>query len=552
VSVAGVLFALQKEPLTIELTSLSRLPEEAGSASLPAAVVVREGELASLTEHGEIFKDHRQKHARKELYAAFRGRGRHIPFIRAQYESTGRLKQSVEALLRKAETNRDARIFVLGVQDELFRRILESASPVKSPRGDESPESAIFGLLTLLPGEERIKQEFWGDSDKYRYVRQLILRAARSEDPVLIVGDTGTGKSVVAREIHQLQRPNTPFVVVNCNAIPGDLLESELFGYVPGAFSGANRIKRGLWEMANKGILFLDEVGDLRPDLQGKIFHAIDTKSIRRLGAETEIPVSARIIAATNRDLNMMVQNGQFRKDLLYRLRYFFIPTPELKGDLRTLAVIAQNLWGEITKSEGKLPADVINDLCHHRWPGNVRELDATLRYLNSLFESEPITRAKLNAVFQAQGLLAAYGAESSKANEAALLMVECLKKIRRTDGTLRACEEVLKPLARKSNLTLQIREELERIRVEFRSLLVDRLYFGSQATYAAVARVEELLGQLLALSPRDKPAIATLSRGAVLTNIETATSQLFDEMQRLRALPPVDNHPAVRDTGRS
>jgi transcriptional regulator with PAS, ATPase and Fis domain len=391
-------------------------------------------------------------------------------------------------------------------------------------------------LLKPLPGEAQLSRTFWGDSADYHLVRQLILRAAQIDDPVLILGETGTGKGVAARAIHDLGRRDKPFVEVNCAAVPSELFESELFGYVPGAFTNALRTgKRGLWELAGDGTLFLDEIGDLSLDHQAKILHTLDTPKIRRLGAVTTTNVSARVIAATNRNLWSMVQSGEFREDLYYRLRNFVIFTPDLRDDAHNLELIAQEVWQEITKSNSRLPREILDDLCRHRWPGNVRELRSVLGSLNNFFGTNDLKREHLNAVFQHFGLVAGYERREAEAEEPALLQVECLKKIRRADDTIHACEQELKPLADGLPLGAAARESLLRLRVEMQALMRNRLYFGSQETYQSVERVEENLGQLLGMPPGDARTLARFWRSTLEPDIKQAVVQLFAELEKLR-----------------
>ena len=220
----------------------------------------------------------------------------------------------------------------------------------------------------------------------------MILRAKASDLPVLILGETGTGKSVIARAIHDLgPKPEERFVEVNCGAIPSELLESELFGHVRGAFTGAATTKIGLWEFAGTGTLFLDEIGDLSPNHQVKILRALQEQRIRRLGGTDENPVHARIIAATNSNLYAMVQTGQFRQDLYYRLLQIVIYAPPLRSDSRNIALLAQAHWKELRGDQARLNADVVKELCAMRWPGNVRELHSFLEALNSLHGTEEL-----------------------------------------------------------------------------------------------------------------------------------------------------------------
>jgi len=204
---------------------------------------------------------------------------------------------------------------------------------------------------------------------------------APTDATVLILGETGTGKELVARAIHRLSpRRNLPFVTLNCAAIPNGLLESELFGYERGAFTGALSQKIGRFEMAHRGTLFLDEIGDIPIDLQPKLLRALQEKSFERLGGIRTIPIDVRLVAATNRNLTEMMGEKLFRSDLYYRLRVFPITTPPLRERPDDIPLLAKHFTRKYADKMGrqidKIPADTMRALVEWSWPGNVRELE--------------------------------------------------------------------------------------------------------------------------------------------------------------------------------
>jgi len=224
-----------------------------------------------------------------------------------------------------------------------------------------------------------------GESTAIRAIRELVVRVADAPAPVLIRGETGTGKGLVARAIHaESGRAAGPFVSINCAAIPEGLLESELFGYVRGAFTGAARDHGGLYAEARGGTLFLDEIGEMVPALQAKLLHVIESGSVRPVGGTREVPVDARILAATNRNLAAAVRDGKFREDLLYRLDVVSIALPALRDRREDLPQLAAHL---LTELRGRYPnspvervgAEALALLARHAWPGNVRELSHVL-----------------------------------------------------------------------------------------------------------------------------------------------------------------------------
>jgi formate hydrogenlyase transcriptional activator len=229
------------------------------------------------------------------------------------------------------------------------------------------------------PGQEF--EEIVGSSAALRRVQRLIEVVAPTDANVLILGETGTGKELVARAIHRMSpRKNLPFITLNCAAIPTGLLESELFGYERGAFTGALQQKIGRFEMAHRGTLFLDEVGDIPLDLQPKLLRALQEKAFERLGGTKTIPIDVRLVAATNRNLTQMMGDKLFRSDLYYRLKVFPITTPALRDHPEDIPILVRHFTRKYAMKMGrqidKIPADTMRALANWQWPGNVRELE--------------------------------------------------------------------------------------------------------------------------------------------------------------------------------
>jgi two-component system, NtrC family, response regulator AtoC len=223
-----------------------------------------------------------------------------------------------------------------------------------------------------------------------------LVSAVRST--VLITGETGTGKELVARAVHSRDpRPRTPFVKVNCAAIPDALIESELFGYVRGAFTGAAGSKRGKFSLANGGSIFLDEIGTMNIGLQAKLLRVLQEREIEPLGAERAKQVDVRVIAATNRDLRQLVREGRFLDDLFYRLYVVPIVVPPLRERIEDVPILAtyfiQKHAGRNGKAIDAVEDGVIEWLQQHRWPGNVRELENTIERAVVLSTSSTIKR---------------------------------------------------------------------------------------------------------------------------------------------------------------
>jgi two-component system response regulator PilR (NtrC family) len=224
-------------------------------------------------------------------------------------------------------------------------------------------------------------------------IRRMIAKLARNQAPVFITGESGTGKELAARLIHaQGPRAAGPFVAVNCGAIPQDLVESELFGHKKGSFTGAVSDKEGLFQAASSGTLFLDEVADLPLPAQVKLLRAVQEKSVRPVGAQLEVPVDARIISASHRDLNLEVEQGHFRQDLFYRINVIELRMPPLRERPQDIPILAQQILQRIARphlgeAAVTLSQAAVDALVAYDFPGNVRELENILERANALCE---------------------------------------------------------------------------------------------------------------------------------------------------------------------
>ncbi|HEX5105253.1 MAG TPA: sigma-54 dependent transcriptional regulator [Pirellulaceae bacterium] len=246
---------------------------------------------------------------------------------------------------------------------------------------------------------ERIegKTELVGTSRGMEQVKRLIEKVAPTNSTVLILGETGTGKELVARAVHQNSlRADRPFVAVNCGALPESLIESELFGHRKGAFTGADDHRVGLFEVAHGGTIFLDEIGELPKSMQAKLLRVLESGEIRRVGDNDAFEVDVRVVCATHRNLPEMVEAGNFREDLMYRINTFEIRLPSLRertGDIEALANHLFRRFRPSLKADATLfTPDAIDLLEKHTWPGNVRELANVIEHATILCEAPPIT----------------------------------------------------------------------------------------------------------------------------------------------------------------
>jgi DNA-binding NtrC family response regulator len=265
-------------------------------------------------------------------------------------------------------------------------------------------------LLALKEENRRLRRELAGeyrgmvgDSAAMRAVADTIRRAGSTDATVLVTGESGTGKELAARALHaESRRANAPFVALNCSALPAELIESELFGHVRGAFTGADRDREGVFEAADGGTLFLDEVGDLSPSAQAKLLRVIEEGRVTPVGTAASRPVDVRLVAATNRPLDEMAQRGEFREDLLYRLQVVTLPLPPLRerrADIPPLAVpFIAELAHRHERPVRSLSASARRALVAYDWPGNVRELRNVLERAVVLAEGDELDLAALPA----------------------------------------------------------------------------------------------------------------------------------------------------------
>lgn len=220
-----------------------------------------------------------------------------------------------------------------------------------------------------------------GSSEPIQNVLHLIERVADSDSTILIQGESGTGKELIAKAIHyNSPRANEPFVPINCGAIPSELLESELFGHVKGAFTGAVANRMGRFEMADGGTIFLDEIGDLDPSLQVKLLRALQERSFEPVGSTKTVSVNVRVIAATNVNLENAIENGSFREDLYYRLNVIPMPVPALRERRSDIPQLLSHFMNVFGRNRGKsltgITPDALESLMNYNWPGNIRELE--------------------------------------------------------------------------------------------------------------------------------------------------------------------------------
>jgi PAS domain S-box-containing protein len=308
-------------------------------------------------------------------------------------------------------------------KDGSYLNVLKNASLLKEPDGTiigavetftdisdiEERDEKIEQLSKLLHGNTDF-QGIVGKSEIMQRVFEVVRKAAMSDAPVIIHGETGTGKELVAHAIHDLgPRRDKPYIQVNCAALNEGLLESEMFGHVKGAFTGAHMQRKGRFEAANGGDIFLDEIGDIPLSIQVKLLRILETKQFERVGDYQPIKTDVRIITATHRDLEQLIARGRFREDFFFRINVIPIHLPPLRDRADDIPLLAEHFVRQLQRSSGKeilgVAPEAMDFFVNYRWPGNIRELRGTLEYAFVVAESDRILLKHLPARMTSPGI---------------------------------------------------------------------------------------------------------------------------------------------------
>jgi transcriptional regulator with AAA-type ATPase domain len=524
---------------------------------LPMVYLVERGSLDWLRQFKDAIIDRGTKDERSGLARHLVGKGQDkILMIDANYVESGKAGGGIRVLLSNAKQVGERNLYIIGTDEHIFSTLWAKAG---NPKGSGSPrqrqtrcmdpsfksdDASYYSLFTELLGSCRIPQDlresYVGDSWEVQLIRILISLAAKHDEPVLILGDTGTGKEVVARQIHdQSGRKDKTFIPVNCGGIPLELFESELFGHEKGSFTHAIFQKKGLWEVAGDGTLFLDEIGDLRIDHQVKILRALENGKIRRVGGTEEIRVNARVVAATNRDLFSLVQAGQFREDLYYRLRGFLIRTPTLRGHPDDIPLLAQFFWKTITNDERKkLPREILNELKTYRWPGNARELKMVLHNLRNLFGTDGLRVKHLRTVFYLQGQSPTIHESPIAESEIIIHRAECLRHLKNAEDVVRTAQFTIQSFAGDprgdDGSHSSVLKSLSLRLNEIEMLCRHPLLFHREVAFSVVTEFRSRLSYFLAMLKENAQEAKTYAHGTLVKESEQVLSAVFKEVEKL------------------
>jgi DNA-binding NtrC family response regulator len=441
----------QSDDDPLEISSWSGTLGDLADGHVSGVYVVAEDTLAGLRGLDTLLNDRGSKHSARPLSVLLLGQPR-VPLVKAAFTSARQLKRSLRRLLENARHRKERKAYVVGVP----RKVLdEAAARAGTVEDNERPAAQLDSETAPLDPVEvpsELEKRLVGESREMHIVRQWIVRAAAHDEPVLILGETGTGKEVVARAIHNLNatRKHGNFEAVNCGAIPAELFESEVFGYVDGAFTGAHRGgSLGMWQHAAAGTIFLDEIGDLAPYHQVKLLRVLENRTIRPVGSPVEVKVDARVIAATNRELFAMVESGEFREDLYYRLSSMIITLPRLRDRPEDIGPLAAHFWAAIAAKRAPLSPEVLRELRQYRWHGNARELRYVLTNLHTAFPKSIPTVEHVRAVLRMRAPRETK--DGGNGTEKEIQLIDYLRHLRRARAAIDACRRLARSIDRRT-----------------------------------------------------------------------------------------------------
>ena len=323
------------------------------------------------------------------------------------------LSPSTEAIVLTGKSSTDTAIAALrhGAFDYLTKpcKLVEIEALLKRVQDKRELTNKYYALVHRLETIEGAPKLI-GESGGMSQVQKMIARVGPTDSTVLILGETGTGKELVARAVHENStRAGKPFVAINCGALPENLIESELFGHAKGAFTGADDHRVGLFEVASGGTIFLDEIGELPKSMQAKLLRVLESREIRRVGENKTVTVDVRVVCATHRNLEDMVADDEFREDLMYRINTFELRLPPLRERIEDIPKLASHLLARFRpKGQGfdhQLTDAALTALKSHVWPGNVRELANVIEHATILCDSGPIDAEHLPQHFNRRQL---------------------------------------------------------------------------------------------------------------------------------------------------
>ncbi len=536
-----------------EAGDISRLLLEAGNdaalaqlkaAAAPAAVIVRASDVDTFSGREGCLDCGMQKRTGKnrttiDLWRMLGRKPKQLPLVRSAYTSAGRLGAALDALFRNARKHGERNLYLIGVDEVIFEH-LQSKTADEPSRGADIRWPLFLRSVKVDP---ELEKSFLGLSFQYADVRKRIMVARSCDLTTLITGATGTGKEIVARAIHEGSRRNSGtgvFVPVNCGAIPMHLLESELFGCEPNVVTDVKKRVVGLWNYADKGTLFLDEIGHMTLDHQARILRAIESGKIRRIGATEELSVDVRVIAATNRDLEMLVERGEFLEDLYFRLAQLIIYTPSLhESPPEDLRHIAQQLWLKNGR-ETPLPDEILDLLPEYTRVGNVRQLNNVLIRLAAYMDADGIRKINRDFFESVMRLPGPVKPSPPRPSPQALTdyVADCLTHLRETMVVIRTCKVQLRSLARPEAIgqdtAAGLRLNLEEPCRQLERLCLDPSRFHRHLVFLETCRFKDMLATLLDQAASQPMYARSFWQSELKPQYDRLLSAMADEIRQI------------------
>lgn len=476
--------------------------------------------IAGYLDCGEKGKKIDLKRALKFDEKRFRGKPKLLVFSSS---SVGAFKRGLSAFYEKHYTPVDPPCLIIIPEDILKKLSFDGAKNKKrkAPNPPSEEQDSLFQLMNIpesSPLMKKLEKAYIGESIEVQHTRALIYRACQSSSPVLILGESGTGKDVIFTQIFENSTTyNKKPYRVNCSALPEALFEGELFGYKKGIFTGASENKLGLFEAANGGTIFLDEIGDLSLANQAKLLHAVENKEIRQIGSNESKQVDVRIIAATNRNLDAMMKQGTFREDLYFRICHFRINAYPLREHPNDIPLLAKAFW-EKKGQTNPLSPKFLDYLKTYYWPGNVRELNALLNSIIDYFGNIAPTPEHVEAIRKSRQE-ELHQAISYKTNDPAqLLKIKCQQVLISTQNILRAVKIRMRPVIHEpngiKNNSIQM-EDLKRFIIRqveiLNELCLEPSYFIQWNLFKLTAKYRHVLDDTIANWPKTVDQLRTI-----------------------------------------
>jgi transcriptional regulator with AAA-type ATPase domain len=422
----------------------------------------------------------------------------------------GALKRSIEKFYLNRYTVSDPACVII-ISDALIEVMAEGYKLAAAKKQAAKKWSGLDPIEELLqenafnPLILELGKVFIGTSYDMQMARLMVLKASQTTSPVLILGESGTGKDVIAQQIVKYSKYyRKPFATINCAALPESLLEGELFGYKRGSFTGADRDKEGLFSSHNGGTLFLDEIGDLSLANQAKLLLAIDSKKIRPIGANKSIDADVRVIAATNRNIDHMAFNGDFREDLLFRLNVLRITAPPLRSHPNDIPDIADHIWRKLCPN-GKLTQEFHRHLKSYPWPGNVRELKSILTSITDIFGVGIPAPAHIDSIrkYRQESLLNMVNNPTDDKTQ--LLKLEARMRLTKLQNIIRGIKVSMRPVLNRElkqdnfvNKSEKIKNHISLQIVMIENLCSEPVYFKEYRLFKETTRYRYLLEKLV------------------------------------------------------